>query len=341
MAERGTTLRLIDVAERAGVSLATASRSLSGTTGVSDRVAERVRSVAVDMGYVANAHARSLAGGADRSVGLIVSEIGDPYFAEIASGVIGVATANQRTVQIGHAADPEAVLAQIRQLRAHQVGAIVLAGSGYADASLEAASNAELTAFQASGGRVVAIGRHHLAADAVLPDNVEAGRAIGAHLVGLGHRRIALVAGPAALNTVADRISGLLDVIGDAVVSVEHQEFSRAGGARGAAAVLEGHPEVTAIVALSDIMAIGVLATARERGIRVPDRLSVAGFDDIPVAADVAPGLTTVRIPMAELGAAAMRLALLDRASRPRRKETGHELVVRDSTAAPFSGAQE
>lgn len=334
MAERGTTIRLADVAERAGVSLATASRSLTGTAGVSLKLAEHVREVATSMGYVANMHARSLAGGGETSIGLIVTEIGDPYFAEIASGVIGVAAEHQRMVQIGQAPDPATVLAQIRLLRAYRVGAIVLAGSGHVDPAVDAAADAELAAFEASGGRVAVVGRHHVAADAVLLDNVAAGRSIARHLLDLGHRRIALIAGPATLNTVADRLAGLREVLGDTVVSVTHHDFSRSGGAAGAAELLDIHPEVTAIVALSDVMAIGVLATLREQGIGVPSMVSVAGFDDIPVAADVSPALTTARLPMAEIGAAALRLTTLGPAVRPRRKSSGHELIVRESTGS-------
>lgn len=332
MAERGTPVRLADVAERAGVSLATASRSLSGSAGVSLKLAEHVRGVAGSMGYVANMHARTLAGGGESSIGLIVSEIGDPYFAEIASGVIGVASENQRMVQISHASDPATVLAQIRLLRAYRVGAIVLAGSGHIDPAVDAAADAELRSFQASGGRVAVVGRHYIAADAVLPDNIAAGRSIARHLLELGHDRVALIAGPATLNTVADRLTGLHEELGDSVMWVSHHGFSRAGGAAGTAELLDARPDVTAIVALSDVMAIGVLATLRERGIRVPFDISVAGFDDIPVAADVSPALTTARLPMAGIGAAALRLTMLEPASRPRRKTSGHELVVREST---------
>jgi LacI family transcriptional regulator len=350
VAERVTPTRLSDVAARAGVSLATASRSITGTPGVSAAVATHVRGIAQEMGYVTNMHARSLAGGSASSVGLIVSEIGDPYFSEIASGLIGVATEHQRMVQISHAGDPDAVLAQIRLLRAYRVGAIVLAGSGFSDPALEAAADAELASFQASGGRVAVIGRHHIAADAVLPDNVAAGRSVGQYLLGLGHQRIAIVAGSATLNAVADRVAGTLEALGSleslgAAVSVTHHEFSRAGGAAGVTALVEAGllggraapAEVTAIVALSDVMALGVLAELRERGIRVPGDVSVVGFDDIQVAADMS--LTTVRLPMAELGAAAMRMVMLEPASRPRRKTTGHELVVRSSAAPPKARA--
>ena len=152
-----TSPRLQDVAEAAGVSIATASRSLSGATGVSEPVAERVRETARTMGYVVNLHARSLAGGASRSVGLLVHEIGDPYFSEIASGVLGVGAREGLTVQICHTGrDPERELAQLRMLIANRVGAIIIAGSGIVDPSLQAAGQgraAGVPALRRAGGR--------------------------------------------------------------------------------------------------------------------------------------------------------------------------------------------
>ncbi|MEK8228252.1 LacI family DNA-binding transcriptional regulator [Oerskovia sp. M15] len=185
------------MAEAAGVSLATASRSLTGSVGVSEEVAAHVRVVAARLGYVANLHARTLAGGRTSVAGLIVYEIGDPYFAEIASGVIRVAGEHGWSVQISHTErEPIAEAQQIRIMRAHRVGAIVIAGSGYVDRAMEHESGLELSAFQESGGRVVVVGRHHLQSDAVLPDNEAAGESIAQHLLDLGHRRLAVAAAP-------------------------------------------------------------------------------------------------------------------------------------------------
>ncbi|MCU1527894.1 MAG: LacI family transcriptional regulator, partial [Frondihabitans sp.] len=314
MTTPSSSVRLTDVAERAGVSLATVSRSLTGTPGVSAAVAERVREVAASMGYVVNVHARSLAGGASTSVGLIVSNIVDPYFGEIARGVIDKAGGAGRTVQVSHAADEAALVSQLRLLRLERVGAIVLAGSGHVDPSLDAAADAELREFVLGGGRLAVIGRHHLEADAVLPDNVAAGRTVGRHLLELGHDRVVVLAGPAELTVVADRVAGLRDVLGTRILRVDHHEFSRAGGVAGTRRLLEvrgGDASApTAIVATNDLMALGVLAELRSAGIDVPGRFSVVGFDDIDVAADLSPALTTVRVPMAEIGAAAMALLL-------------------------------
>ncbi|ONK14597.1 LacI family DNA-binding transcriptional regulator [Streptomyces sp. MP131-18] len=333
--------RLADVAERAGVSLATASRALRGREGVSPGLARHVRSVAEEMGYVANPHASTLAGGVTRVAGLIVYEIGDLYFSEIASGALRVAAGHGWTVQICHTArEPHAELAQIRLLRAHRVGAIVMAGSGYVDRADEESAHRELLDYQGSGGRVAVIGRHHLRCDAVLPDNRAAGVTLAEHLLALGHRRLAIAAGPAHLTTIHDRLAGIRQALAargvppDAVPVVPGA-FTREGGRESTEHILREHPGTTAIIALNDAMATGVLSILRERDVPVPRRMSVAGFDDIQVAQDLAPALTTVALPMADMGAAALEMVLRPRSARPRRKSTGHRLMVRNSTAPP------
>lgn len=338
MAGTGGAVRLVDVAARAGVSIATASRALSGMNGVSPTVAEQVRAIAAELGYVANVHARRLAGAATSTVGLLVHEIGDPYFAEIASGVLGVASAQGLTLQICHTGrDPEAELAQLRALIATRVDAIVVAGSGYVDPAAQALAKVELQAYAAAGGRVAVIGRHHLGTDAVLPDNTAGGQSIASHVLSLGHRRLAVVTGSRQLTTVADRLAGIEAGFADAGlaladVPVIEAAFTRSGGKEAADRVLAEHPGVTAVLALNDDMAIGVLSVLRARGVAVPGRISVTGFDDVAVAEDLSPSLTTVRLPMAELGAAALTLALKPPSARLRRRTTGHDLVVRDST---------
>jgi len=336
--------RLVDVAETAGVSLATASRALAGRDGVSPALADRVRDVAVSLGYVPNAHARALAGAAQPVVGLIVHDVADPYFAEIAKGVLRVADEHGLMVLISQSERrPEIELTRIRSLRAHRVKSIVLAGSGYVDAAEEAGVAAEVLAFRDAGGRVALVGRHHLPVDAVLPDNHGGGRSAVRHLLDLGHRRIAVVAGPTNLSTVADRLAGVVDEVRTAGMDpadlvVEHDAFSRDGGMAATARLLDRGTSMTAILALTDVMAMGALSVLRGAGRSVPGDISVMGFDDVTVAADLAPALTTVRLPMAEMGAMAVGLTLRPPAARPRRRRTDHELVIRDSTAPPPSG---
>ncbi len=338
MGQPGSRPRLIDVAEAAGVSIATASRALAGTNGVSPAVAERVRATAGELGYVTNMHARSLAGGASRSIGLVVHEIGDPYFSEIASGVLQVATQQGLTVQICHTGrDPDTELAQVRGLVANRVGAILVAGSGFVDAEVETPVRLALEQYAADGGRVAVIGRHHLRADTVLPDNVAGGRQITEHVLGLGHRQICVVAGSRALTTVADRLDGVHAALDDAGVAREsvpvlEDAFTRDGGRACMRRILTEHPGTTAVVALNDDMAIGVLAELRRAEVAVPAQVSVTGFDDVAVAEDLAPGLTTIRLPMSEMGAKALALALKEPGQRMRRQRMAATLVVRGST---------
>lgn len=335
------TLRLQDVAQQAGVSLATASRSTSGASGVSEAVAQRVRDIAQELGYVANVHARSLAAGTSRAVGLVVHEIDDPYFAEIASGVLRVGEAKGLNVQICHSGrDPQRELEQIRELVTQRVCAIVIAGSGFVDPRMQAAARIELDAYRDAGGRVAVIGRHQLGVDAVLPENTSGGRAVAEHVIGLGHRKLAVISGWRGLTTIADRLTGIEEAFRTAgldfsAVPVLEGAFTRDGGQAMAEQVLDQHPEVTAVLALNDHMAIGALSTFRARGVSLPQQISVSGFDDVAVARDIAPSLTTVRLPMFAMGQHALELALKPPAARPRRRTAGHEMVVRDSTAPP------
>lgn len=334
--------RLVDVARAAGVSLTTASRVLSGSRDrVTPHLRERVLAAAGELNYVPNAPARALARSTTSTLGLLVHDVGDPYFAEIARGVLRVADDADLMVMISSSyRDPERELSYIQALRAQRVQAIVLAGSGYRDPRAERGAAVELRAFEATGGRVAVVGRHRLPVDAVVPDNIGGGTAMGRLLVDLGHERIGVVAGPPALTTVEDRLRGVrqalsvagVDLPGPAVV---HADFTHDGGREGTARLLDAVPDVTAIFALNDAMAIGALAALHERRITVPGRMSLAGFDDIPIAGDVSPALTTVRLPMAHMGAEAVRLTLKARSRRPRRRRLASELISRASTGPP------
>ncbi|WP_309102773.1 LacI family DNA-binding transcriptional regulator [Microbacterium sp.] len=334
--KRAGAPRLIDVAEAAGVSLASASRAITGGSGISPEAAAHVRRVAQRLGYEPNMHARGLAGGLVPTIGLVVHEIGDPYFSEIASGVIRSATLENRSVQIAQAErTPDSELAQVKALLRQRIGSIIIAGSGYADPTLEEKMADALGDFTAAGGRAAVIGRHYLPVDAVVPDNLRAGVSVGRHLAELGHRRIGVVAGPLQLTTVADRIAGLREGTSDADVelTVVSKRFTREGGIAGAQELLDRG--LTAIVGLNDAMAIGILSELRRHGTRVPDDISVVGFDDIAVAGDVAPALTTARIPMFDMGQHAVALILRPASDEPRTITTAHELIVRSSTGSP------
>lgn len=331
--------RLTDVAMRAGVSIATASRTLSGSRSVNPDLRRRVLEAADALAYVVNPHARSLAGGLTPVIGLMVYEIDDPYFAEIAGGVIEGGTEHGWSVQVSHQdRHPTSDLAGVRLLRGQRVGAIVIAGSDYLDAAENATVNAELRAYAASGGRLVAIGHRNLECHTVLPDNVGAAKVAAEHLISLGHRRIGVISGPENLTTVADRGQGIEEAAAAAGITDvvwEHAAFTREGGRAATARLLEARGDLTAVIALNDTMAIGALSVLRERGISVPAAVSVTGIDDVQVAQDLAPALTTVRLPMASMGRQAAMLALRAEVGPMTVEEVGYELVVRASTAPP------
>ncbi|KKJ94461.1 LacI family DNA-binding transcriptional regulator [Micromonospora sp. HK10] len=330
---------LADVARRAGVSPATASRVISGSSKpVADELRERVLRAVAELRYVPNAHAQLLARPQRSVVGVVVHDVSDPYFAELTRGLQRVATERGRLVIICNSyRDPEREVEYVDLLRAQQVAAIVLAGSGYHDPAVNAVLDERLGAYAAAGGRVAVVGRHQHRGDAVLPANAEGARLIGGELRRLGHRAIAVIAGPATLTTTTDRLAGLHEGLAGRLPAehVRYADFTRDGGARAMAELLDAVPGLTAVVALNDSMAVGALGVLRGRGLRVPADVSVVGFDDMPVAADVSPALTTVRLPLAELGARAMTLALEAADGSDRVETLPAELVHRDSLAPP------
>jgi LacI family transcriptional regulator len=336
---------LADVARRAGVSTATVSRIINNSPKpVGEELRERVLAAVAELQFVPNANAQQLARAHRTAVGVIVHDVSDPYFAEITRGLQRVATEHGRLVIICNSyRDPERELAYVDLLHAHQAAAIVLAGSGYHDAPVTARLDRKLRLYASGGGRVAVIGRHEHAGDAVVPANSDGGRLAAGALYRLGHRSIGVIAGPRHLTTTTDRLAGVRRAARDhghrlTARHIAYAGFDRAGGLAAAAELLDRNPGLTAIAALNDSMAVGALACLRERGLDVPGRISVIGFDDMPIAVDVTPPLSTVRLPLEELGVRAMALAL--RApdggpDRPRIEHVPARLVLRGSTGPP------
>jgi LacI family transcriptional regulator len=332
---------LADVARRAGVSPATASRVINGNPKpVADDLRKRVLRAVDDLRYVPNAHARSLARAQRSAVGVVVHDVSDPYFAEITRGLQRVAIEHGRLLVICNSyRDPAREREYVEMLHANQVAAIVLAGSGIADPAANKDLANALAAYSRTGGRVALIGRHTLPGNAVVPANEAGGRLMGGHLFGLGHRKVGVIAGPRQLTSTADRLAGLRAAAQEAGTTitakrVAYADFTRDGGAAAAQALLKAEPGLTAIAALNDAMAVGALSHLRARGIGVPDEFSVVGFDDMPVAGDVTPRLTTIRLPLVEMGIRAMAMALDEAAGSGTRVEyLDATLIVRESTA--------
>jgi LacI family transcriptional regulator len=332
---------LADVARRAGVSPATASRVINGSPKpVADELRARVLKAVDDLQYVPNSHARMLARSELGEVGVIVHDVSDPYFAEITRGLQRVAIERGTLLVICNSyRDPQRERDYVEMLRAQRAAALVLAGSGYHDAAATRQLNSSLQAYEKGGGRVALIGRHTLVGAAVQPDNEGGARQAAEYLFGLGHRAVGVIVGPKHLTTCTDRLAGFrigARALGRSVPGrlLVEADFSRDGGFAAANTLLDAAPELTAIWAMNDAMAIGAMAAARERGIRVPEDLSVVGFDDMPVARDVTPALTSVSLPLVEMGERALTLAL--RPGGPPVIETAPaSLVIRSSAAPP------
>ncbi|MGO1479915.1 MAG: LacI family DNA-binding transcriptional regulator [Brachybacterium sp.] len=336
---------LKDVAQRAGVSVPTASRVLSGSTyPVVEELRERVKSAALELDYVPNAQAQGLLRGNTGTIGVLVGDVGDPYFSEIVNGIHERATAENLLVTICHTErDPQRELGYFRMLQSHRAHSVIIAGSGLADEEYRAGIATRVKSFRGAGGHVVGIGTPVVEMDRVLVDNRAGGRLLGQHLAEHGHRDIALISGPEALISSQERYEGLkevLEAVGARLI-VHHGPPNRDEGYRAAAELLRDHPALTALLGTADQMAMGALAYLRDHGRSVPEDISVAGFNDIAVARDLAPSLTTVRLPLREMGAVALELALSkDRADELTATEgvptierrLGVELVVRQST---------
>lgn len=297
---------IVDVANRAGVSKATASRVLAGSRDrVSDGLAARVIEAAAELHYVPNRNARALARSESDTVGLIVHDVSDPYFSEIARGVLAAAAADDRLVVICNTyRDPVTEARYIAEMRAQRVSAVMLAGSAYLDVEAGEAIRRQLELTMAAGAGVVVMAPHGVGRT-VLPDNRGGGELAARHLAELGHRYVAIAAGPANLATIRNRLDGFLSVwrgSGLPEPSVTYATFDRDGGREVVRNLTATSPESTAVFALNDLMAIGAMRELTETGRSAGSDLSIIGFDDIPAAADMTPGLTTIRLPMEELG---------------------------------------
>jgi LacI family transcriptional regulator len=330
---------LHDVAREAGVSIATASRALNGSSRtVTGDNAARVVAAAQRLNYTPHLSAQATARGSTRTAALVVSDIADPYFSAIAAGVIQQAEAADLTVTMAVTdRSPERELHIVRALRGQRPRAIILAGSRGEGTGTREELTRELTAYQTAGGRVVLISQPELPFPTVSVDNARGARDLAVALVGLGYRRFAVIHAPDTLRTSRDRLDGFRSGLrqsraGAGAPLLVEAEFTRDGGYQAAGRLARrGLDRVELVFAVNDVMAIGAMTAFREAGL-VPGRdIAVAGFDDITPAVDVTPALTSVAVPLLDTGVRAMRLALsAEAAADPLPVAT--TVVLRDST---------
>ncbi|MGG5752173.1 LacI family DNA-binding transcriptional regulator [Zafaria sp. Z1313] len=333
-------VRLADVAKEAGVSQATASRVLNGSSRKpAEVIADRVREAAERLGYFPNAQAQALARSSAGLVGLIVHDIADPYFSSIARGVQhGLAGTGYQLLLSSTDRDGEAELAAVRAFMSHRTDGILLAGSrGLEDDDVLAAA---IGRYQDNGGRVAMIGQPLPGAGGIEVDNAGAAGLLADELLGLGHRRFAVLAGDSSLVTARDRVEGFVGRLREAGFEPEavlEGAFTRDGGHASLRELLEALPvgagaEQLCVFCANDVMVLGALTALREAGLRVPDDVAIAGFDDIPTLADMHPSISTVRLPLEEMGRSAGELILAVAGVGERSVVVG-EPVLRESTA--------
>ena len=325
------------VAERAGVSRATASRVLTGDPRVSQRARDLVKAAATELRYVPRQAARSLATRRSDALAFVVAESGekffaDPFFAGVLRGAQAAAAERRRQLLfVVVANDDDRTRLEEYAAGGHIDGAMFLSVHG--DDPLPAR-------VQRLGIPVVLAGRppsRRGALPYVTPDNLTGGRLAAQALLGRGCRYPATITGPADMTASADRLAGFRAELGDRGVPlpaalVAEGDFSIGGGYRAMRALLDAGEPLDAVFAANDLTAVGALRALRERQLRVPDDVAVVGYDDVPIAVDADPPLTTVHQPLEAMGRQMARMIIdLADGGQATSVTLAVELVTRDS----------
>jgi LacI family transcriptional regulator len=328
------TVTIHDVAARAGVSVATVSRVLNGKQLVREETSRQVRAAAAVLRYVPNVAARSLSIRRSQTIGIVLPEVHGEFFSEVIRGLDLAARAQGYHILVsGSHSDPAEMLEVVDAMRGRVDGLVVMAP----DVTL-----APLEELRARNMPVVLLNSSTSTADAITIDNYGGARAMMRHLHELGHTRIAFVRGPQHNADARERLRGYRHAMrGMAATSLRALEcggdFTEESGFIAGRKLAAASSRPTAVFAANDSMAVGVLSAFAAAGIKVPDAMSVAGFDDIPIARYVAPPLTTMRVDIAELGrrAFAMLLDAISGSDRhsPHQENVATRLVERDSCA--------
>lgn len=327
-----------DVAKRAGVSTATVSRALNQPGKVRAETRERVLKVVEETHFVYDGIAASMISGRSRTIGLIIPTIMNSIYAASTQSIQRAAQAVGYTVLLGaseFSPKQEAVLAQ--RLLERRVDGLILTGGNH-DPSLIQKIRTNGVPFLITWKLM-----HDQDWPSVSFDNYKAAQAAVSFLISLGHRRIGLVCGRTDINDRAlDRRRAFEDCLRSHGLSVDpalihERDFEMEEGASAMAAMLNTPEPPTAVFCANDVQAIGALSLCRERGLSVPDDISIIGFDDLPATSYTRPKLTTVRVPAHDMGrrAAEILIASIERDIPVQSVELQTELIVRETTAPP------
>lgn len=334
---------IVEVARRARVSTSTVSHVLNGTRFVSPATRTRVEAAVAGLRYRPNALARSLRRGRSHTLGMIVPDSANPFFAEMGRAIeLAAFEAGFSVILCNTENDRDKERLYLKVLAENQVAGVVLVAAGERDDSFESLAHGRLP--------VVAMDRERpgLALDTVLADHRLGGQLATRHLIGLGHRRIGCVTGPARLSPSVERLAGYRRALREADVPLDEAlvvrgDFHAATGAAAARALLGSPGRPTAVFACNDLMAMGVLSAAAAAGLRVPADLAVVGYDDIELAPFTIPSLSTVAQPKREMGQEVVKLLLNrigDGRLPPQREVLPVSLRVRQSCGGTAQAAR-
>ena len=328
---------LADIARAAGTSASTASRALSGRGYVSEDARVRLQAAADRLGYVPNASARTLKQRTSRVVGVAVSDLGNQFYADIAAGIEQtLREADFQMVLVSDNSDEAQELACARTFLAMRAAGVIITPADRAAAAL----------LSRSGVDVVEVDRRlaDVPCDAVVIDNERGAKEATTHLLELGHRRVALLVADTDWTTDAGRLQGYLESHTELGVPLDENLILpiafQAPDAEERIAALVRQQRPTAIFAANNTLAEHAWQVLRRLGLRLPDDVSLVGFDDVPWMAMVEPGITAVAQPTLEMGRKAAELLLRRSADpgTPREVETLEPtLIVRGSTAPPHA----
>jgi LacI family transcriptional regulator len=330
-----------DVAERAGVSVTTVSHVINETRPVSDELRQRVLAAIDELGYQPNVLARSLRRGETHTIGMIVPDSANPFFAELARGIEDTSFEHGYNLILCNSdgdLDKELIYADV--LTEKQVDGILFVAAGV--------STDHIRALQERRIPVVIVDREipDVSVDQVLTDNARGGWLATRHLLELGHRCIGCITGPSDVTPSAERVTGYRQALSEGGIPVDEVlivkgDFQYGSGYRAARQILARDDPPTAIFTCNDLMAVGAISAAVEMGRQVPVNLSVVGFDDVRLASFANPPLTTIVQPKYEMGVLATTM-LLERMRNhdipPRRRLLDTSLLIRQSTAPPEAG---
>jgi LacI family transcriptional regulator len=305
--EKDVMATIKDVAQRAGVSTSTVSHVVNETRFVSLETRERVLAAMKELGYRPNRLASSLRKNQTHTLGVLLPNSANPYFAEILLGIESACFDHGYNIILGNANDDaERELAYLRVLLARQVDGVLLISSGAYEQSVDLLAAYEIPVVMVDRSANLSI------VDEIFTDNYQGGLMATNYLLDLGHRRIACIMGPSFLTPSADRVHGYRDAL--QARNIPHDDalciigdFQLGGGYRACQQLLNLDQPPTAIFACNDLMAVGAMCAIQEHGLHVPDHISVIGYDDIPLASYSVPRLTTIAQPAQKLGQLAVK----------------------------------